>query len=79
MTLHKIKKCGIWHYIIIFLKVKKVLVHIHIFRKDVDPYEPKLLKYDGTHVVVSIKHMKLNNPVTTTDDHSIKVTPPHRK
>ena len=67
---------ALYNYI---LEGQEVLVHIHIFRKDVDPYEPKLLKYDGTHVVVSIKHMKLNNPVTTTDDHSIKVTPPHRK
>ena len=52
------------------------------FRKEVDPwcqYEPKLLACDGTHVGVSIKHMKLNNPVTATDDFSIEVTPPHKK
>ena len=51
------------------------------FRKEVDPwckYEPKFLACDGTHVGVSIKHMKLNNPVTTVDDHSIEVTPGHK-
>ena len=36
-------------------------------------YELKLLKCDEAHVLVSIKYMKLNNPVTT-DDHSIEVT-----
>ena len=52
------------------------------FRKEVDPwceYEPKLLACDGTHVAVSIKHMKLNNPVTATDDYSVEVIPPHKK
>ena len=51
------------------------------FRKEVDPwckYEPKLLACDRTHVGVSIKHMKLNNPVTAVDDHSIEVTPVHK-
>ena len=51
------------------------------FRKEVDPwckYEPKLLACDGTHVGVSIKHMKLNNPVTTIDDHATEVTPGHK-
>ena len=49
--------------------------------KEVDPqckYELKLLANDGTHVGLSIKHMKLNNPVTTVDDHSIEVNPVHK-
>ena len=51
------------------------------FRKEVDPwckYEPKLLACDGTHVGVSIKHIKLNNPVTAVDGHLIEVTPVHK-
>ena len=49
--------------------------------KEVDPqckYEPKLLAHDGTHVGLFIKHMKLNNPVTTIDDHSIEVNPVYK-
>ena len=54
---------------------------VSTFRKEVDPwceYEPKLFKYDGTHVVISVKYMRLNNPVTTTGDHSVQVTPLHK-
>ena len=37
------------------------------FRKEVDPecsYKPRILACDGTHIGVSIKHMKLENPIT---------------
>ena len=40
------------------------------FRKEVDPwckYAPKMLACDGTHIGVSLQHMKLDKPVTTAD------------
>ena len=52
------------------------------FRKEVDPwckYQPKVLACDGTHVGVSIKNMKLHNPVTSIDDASSQITPFHKR
>ena len=40
------------------------------FRKEVDPecgYKPQILACDGTDIEVSIKHMKLENPITKND------------
>ena len=40
------------------------------FRKEVDPecsYKPQILACDGTHTGVSIRHMKLENPITKND------------
>ena len=40
------------------------------FRKEVDPecsYKPQILACDGTHIGVSMKHMKLENPTTKKD------------
>ena len=40
------------------------------FRKEIDPwckYSPKMLACDGTHIGVSLRHMKLDKPVTTAD------------
>ena len=40
------------------------------FRKEVDPeygYKPQILACDGTHIGVSMKHMKLENPITKND------------
>ena len=40
------------------------------FRKEFDPecgYQPQILACDGTHIGVSIKHMKLENPITKND------------
>ena len=40
------------------------------YRKEVDPwckYSPKMLACDGTHIGVSLRHMKLDKPVTTSD------------
>ena len=39
-------------------------------RKEVDPecgYKPQILACDGTHIGVSMKHMKLENPITKND------------
>ena len=40
------------------------------FRKHIDPfcgYDPEILACDGTHIGVSLKHLKLDNPVTKPD------------
>ena len=40
------------------------------FRKEIDPkcgYDPKLLACDGTHIGVSVKHLKLDPPITDAD------------
>ena len=39
-------------------------------RKEVGPecgYKPQILACDGTHIGVSMKHMKLENPITKND------------
>ena len=39
-------------------------------RKEVDPecgYKPQILACDGTHIGVSMKHMKIENPITKND------------
>ena len=40
------------------------------FRKEIDPYcghNPKMLACDGTHIGVSLRHLRLDNPVTKAD------------
>ena len=40
------------------------------FRKEIDPYcghNPKILACDGTHIGVSLRHLRLENPVTKAD------------
>ena len=40
------------------------------FRKEIDPYcghNPKMLACDGTHISVSLRHLRLDNPVTKAD------------
>ena len=40
------------------------------FRKEIDPYcghNPKMLACDGTHISVSLQHLRLDNPVTKAD------------
>ena len=42
------------------------------FRKEIDPYcgyDPKILACDGTHIGVSLRHLRLDNPVTKADTH----------
>ena len=51
------------------------------FRKEVDPwckYKPKILACDGTHIGVSLRNLKLTNPVTQHDTQEIK-TPKHKR
>ena len=41
------------------------------FRKEIDPwcsYNPEILACDGTHIGVSLRNMKLDNPVTSPDN-----------
>ena len=48
------------------------------FRKEIDPfckYNPKILACDGTHVGISLKNLKLENPVTAPDKTKQPVTP----
>ena len=40
------------------------------FRKEIDPlcgYNPRVLACDGTHIKVSLRHLKLDKPVTKPD------------
>ena len=40
------------------------------FRKEIDPYcgyDPKILACDGMHIGVSLRHLRLDNPVTKAD------------
>ena len=40
------------------------------FHKEIDPYcghNPKMLACDGTHIGVSLQHLRLDNPVTKAD------------
>ena len=42
------------------------------FRKEIDPYcgyDPKILACDGMHIGVSLRHLRLDNPVTKADTH----------
>ena len=51
------------------------------FRKEVDPwckYKPKILACDGTHIGVSLRNLRLTNPVTQHDTDEIK-TPKHKR
>jgi hypothetical protein len=51
------------------------------FRKEIDPkcgYDPKLLACDGTHIGVSVKHLRLDHPVTAPDDPTVK-DPLHKR
>ena len=44
------------------------------FRKEIDPwceYKPEMLACDGTHIGVSLRHMHLDNPVTSPDNNII--------
>ena len=44
------------------------------FRKHIDPfcgYKPKMLACDGTHIGVSLRHLKLEKPVTKPDKEDI--------
>ena len=52
------------------------------FRKEIDPwckYNPKVLACDGTHIGVSVKHMRLHDPVTSSDPNLQSVTPKHKR
>ena len=52
------------------------------FRKEIDPwckYNPKVLACDGTHIGVSVKHMRLHDPVTSSDLNLQSVTPKHKR
>ena len=52
------------------------------FRKEVDPwckYIPKTLACDGTHVGISLRHLKLESPVTAHDQTMEQVTPVHKR
>ena len=52
------------------------------FRKEIDPwckYNPKVLACDGTHIGVSVKHMRLHDPVTSSDPNLQSVTPKHNR
>ena len=52
------------------------------FRKEIDPwceYNPKILVCDGTHVGISLKNLKLANPVTAPDTTLPMVTPNHKR
>ena len=51
------------------------------FRKEVDPwykYQPKVLACDGTHIGVSMRNLRLSNPVTKADDVA-RVIPSHKR
>lgn len=52
------------------------------FRKEVDPWckhKPKILACDGTHIGVSSRHLKLDNPVTASSINMEPVTPKHKR
>ena len=52
------------------------------FRKEINPfckYNPKILACDGTHVGISLKNLKLENPVTAPDKTKQPVTPMHKR
>ena len=52
------------------------------FRQEVDPwckYHPKILACDGTHIGVSSRHLKLDNPVTAPNENMEPVTPIHKR
>ena len=52
------------------------------FRKEVDPwckYEPKILACDGTHIGVSMKYMKVDNPITSPDNNEVPSKPVHKR
>ena len=51
-------------------------------RKEVDPwckYEPKILACDVTHIGVSMKYMKLDNPITSPDNTEAPSKPAHKR
>ena len=46
------------------------------FRKHIDPwcgYKPEILACDGTHIGVSLKHLDLNESVTSPDTEEVLV------
>lgn len=52
------------------------------FRQEIDPfcrYDPEVLACDGTHVGVSLKHQRLDDPVTRPELEDEKPTPLHQK
>ena len=52
------------------------------FQKEVDPwckYSPKTLACDGTHIGISVRHLKLQDPVTASDETVQPVTPAHKR
>ena len=52
------------------------------FRKGVDPwckYKPETLACDGTHIGVSVRHLRLEHPVTAADDTMEQITPMHKR
>ena len=52
------------------------------FRREVDPccqYNPTILACDGTHVGVSIRHLRPEHAVTTPDENLELVTPIHKR
>ena len=52
------------------------------FRKEVDPwckYNPKILACDGIHIGISLRHLKLENPVTAPNQAMPPVIPFHKR
>ena len=52
------------------------------FRKEVDPwckYNTKTLACDGTHVGISLRHLKPESPVAAHDQTMEPVTPVHKR
>ena len=57
-------------------------MQINFFWKEVDPwckYEPKILACDGAHIAVSMKYMKLDNPITIPDNTEAPSKPVHKR
>lgn len=58
-----------------------IVSHKIDFRKEIDPYcgyDPKLLACDGTHIGVSVKHLKLDPPITKPELETSK-DPNHKR